>query len=351
MSTRQKANHPDAIVISPSGNFYGSEQVLFDYLKNTSFTYHVFVPEETVFFEKVKTTAHQVSTFGSVKSLYFRIFRMLLTGKYKTVYINEAGHSSYIHLLAHLFRKVRFVVHVRIMEDTQPVKWRHLRKHNTTLIAISDFVQKNLAPESIVIRDLFDFPPHVPRRTMARDKALEIAIIGRISYTKGFRSLVALSRAINEMHVERKLILNLYGDVSDDVKADADLAYLRTQAHVRFHGFVNNKMIYDQNDLVLHLSKTEPLGRIYFEAISSGRPLVGFNAGGIGEIARLSGLSDFMVEESVDEANSIIEKIISIAHFPNLDGAIDNAISLMKEAFSVECYVNALDRLIMKNPV
>jgi glycosyltransferase involved in cell wall biosynthesis len=351
MSTRQKANHPDTIVISPSGNFYGSEQVLFDYLKNTSFTYHVFVPEETVFLEKVKTTVHQVSTFGSVRSLYFRVSRMLLTGKYKTVYINEAGHSNYVHLLAHLFRKVRFVVHVRIMEDTEPVKWRHLRKHNTTLVTISDFVQKTLKPASVVIRDLFDFPTHVPRRTIARDKALEIAIIGRISYTKGFKSLVALSRAINEMHGDRKLILNLYGDVSDDVKADADLAYLRTQEHVRFHGFVNNKQIYDQNDLVLHLSKTEPLGRIFFEAISSGRPLVGFNAGGIGEIARLSGLSDFMVEESENEANSIIDKIISIAYSPNVNGAMDKAISLMKEAFSVECYVNDLDKLIMKNPV
>lgn len=351
MSKRQFANHPEAIVISPSGNFYGSEQVLFDYLKNTRFTYHVFVPENSVFSEKLKTTAHQVSQFRSVRSLYVRVFRLLLSGKYRSVYLNEAGHSNYIHLLARLFRKTRFVVHVRIMEDTDPQKWRRLRKENTTLITISDYVQGRLEAESVVVRDLFDFPAVVPMRKSIAGKALEVAVIGRVSYTKGFNTLVALSHAMEQMQGAENIVLNIYGDVSDDVKEDSNLPALRDRSFIRFHGFVNNKQIYDQNDLILHLSKTEPLGRIFFEAVSSGRPVVGFNAGGIGEIASLSGLLDFMVESSADESSAILGKIISVAALPDLHERLERGIALMKEKFGVENYVSAVDTLIMKNPV
>lgn len=40
-------------IISPSGKFYGSEQVLFDFLCTTQHKYVIYVPEGT-FYDKIK---------------------------------------------------------------------------------------------------------------------------------------------------------------------------------------------------------------------------------------------------------------------------------------------------------
>jgi hypothetical protein len=42
------------IIISPSGNLYGSEQVLFDYLVHTSKFSYTFVPKNSIFASTLK---------------------------------------------------------------------------------------------------------------------------------------------------------------------------------------------------------------------------------------------------------------------------------------------------------
>lgn len=93
------------IIISPSGKFYGSEQVLFDYLTNSNVNYSIFVAEKDLFYTKLKKTTRfkDVTSFSNIRVLYFKMLLFCIFSKVKTIYINEAGHNKYIILLAKLF--------------------------------------------------------------------------------------------------------------------------------------------------------------------------------------------------------------------------------------------------------
>ena len=66
-------------------------------------------------------------------------------------------------------------------------------------------------------------------------------------------------------------------------------------------------------DMLLHFNKVEALGRTYFEAIEHGIPLVGFNAGGINELASMMGLERMMVDGDKETwTEDIKQKLMSI---------------------------------------
>jgi hypothetical protein len=68
---------PNSIFISPSVNFYGSEQVLFDYIKNTHIHFHLFLPKNALFESKLNEIKHKnfiKKGFVKVKLLYLDIF-------------------------------------------------------------------------------------------------------------------------------------------------------------------------------------------------------------------------------------------------------------------------------------
>lgn len=63
-----------------------------------------------------------------------------------------------------------------------------------------------------------------------------------------------------------------------------------------FHGFISQKqLIYSNIDILVHFNKSEPLGRILMEALDFGIPFVGYNLGGVGEMAYLFGVSHYMI--------------------------------------------------------
>ena len=337
------------IVISPSGNFYGSEQVLYDYLRHTTYTYEVYVPHQSMFYNKLKHGKHELFEFTSVIKLYIQVFFKLLTGKYQTVYVNEAGHSRYIHLLAGLFPRVRFVIHIRILEDTVVEKWKSFRSSNTKLVTISRFVKSKLPIDGVVVYDLFDFPDTFPEKRKKFQADLNVALIGRVSFSKGFKELVELAHEIDKRKISSIITINIYGDIMDEVAEDPGIEFLRSLSFVKFHGFVANELIYQNNDLVLHLSKMEPLGRIFFEAVSAGLPLVGFKSGGIGEIAGIAGLDDFVVEPGTHETVRLLDTIHSVKRQQSLEEKLQHAFMRLKAEFGVPEYVATLDNLIVEN--
>lgn len=84
-----------SIIISPSGNLYGSEQVLIDYLVQTKNNYTVYVPKSSV----LESELHQLNTHHSIRSFnskilqlfYFKFFVLLLFG------LNRKMSSLYLH--------------------------------------------------------------------------------------------------------------------------------------------------------------------------------------------------------------------------------------------------------------
>src|SRR5690349_42433 len=64
---------------------------------------------------------------ANIRMLYAKLFFLLLFRKYKSVYINEAGHVKYILIFAKWFSSIQFTVHVRVTEDTAENRWKMIK--------------------------------------------------------------------------------------------------------------------------------------------------------------------------------------------------------------------------------
>ena len=339
------------LVISPSGNYYGSEQVLMDWLQMTSLTADLRVPGNSVFYEKLKSKKwrHQIKPFDSsnLSRFYVGIFFQLLFGKYKSVYLNEAGHIRYIALLSRFFPRKKFLVHVRMLEDTETSRWTQGERKNIKVIAISKYIISKLPVDALLIYDGYHFTTRNNTETSSSLNELRMAIIGRITKTKGLSILPSLVKKLNMQDPGGVYKFLLYGEIATDLQGDSLLSELNKNENIRFEGFVENKQkIYASIDGVLHLSFQEGLGRIFLEAIDFGKPLVGFRAGGIGEIGSLLDLNDLLVDAGqTDLVSALSRKLFSLRkNYANCQAEV---ISKKKKAitmFDPARYTDDLDK-------
>ena len=107
------------IIVSPSGNLYGSENVLFDFLEGSRRGYKIFAPAKSPFYKRLKIARYNVNGFKIVGLLYLRIFINLLFFK-RNLLLNEAGYLRYVKVLSSFFPNRKFVIIVRILEDCNP---------------------------------------------------------------------------------------------------------------------------------------------------------------------------------------------------------------------------------------
>jgi hypothetical protein len=313
----------DTVIISPSGNFYGSEQVLFDFLIQSDNQYTVYVPAEGRFIERLQSQKkHRIKSFGqNVKLLYVKLFWLLCLGKYKNVYINEGGHIRYIKLLAAIFKKRRFIIHIRISEDTIHSRIGTL-PDNIILICISQYVRSLIsATDTNNIKTIYD--PYILNSKKSNslnydveeNKKIKVGIIGRVTNSKGLKNIETFCDFLENRSI-RNIEINLFGDVEKD-KPDVMAFYKKATnyKHVPtlFHGFKENKdAIYTSVDVVMHLNKQEPLGRIFLESLDYQVPIIGFREGGIGEIAKLLELDDFMINKDSNWPEDLYYRITHI---------------------------------------
>ncbi len=258
------------IVISPSGNFYGSEQVLWEFLRDTGNHYTLYVPANSFLQEKITKagTPHRLKTFDPRKLplLYGRIFFSLLFRQADAVYLNEAGHSRFLLLLARFFPGRRFVVHVRMLEDAQGSRWRKRIPSNVRVISISGSVGQKLPFPSELIYDPYRFSMTRPSPVKKAPHRLIVGIIGRVTATKGLGRLPELLEYLAE-GAPGRFVFYLYGGVSAAPGDQELIDRLTALPDVHLKGFTENKdEIYDSIDCVLHLSIEEALGRDFFLA-------------------------------------------------------------------------------------
>ena len=343
-------NSTKTIIISPSGNFYGSEQVLYDFLQETRNKYHVFVPTKGVLCQKLKTQGkHELRTFSDTRSLYLKIFFLLLTKRATAVYCNEGGHIRYIKLLAGLFTGARFILHIRILEDTEPKRIGSLRS-NILLVSISQYVSGFLSSVNCdQLRTIYD--PYITKyKNQSFDKVgespLRVAVIGRVTRTKGLEYANTFCDFL-EANAITNIEMNFYGDVemdSPEVATFAEKAKRYKYVKVKFEGFIGEKdRMYSSSDLVVHFSRMEPLGRIFFESLDHGVPFLGFNEAGIGEIARILSLEDCMLNFATSWENQLLNKIYEVNH--KLD-RYEAARARLSQEFSPAKYCKSLEEVI-----
>jgi glycosyltransferase involved in cell wall biosynthesis len=344
----------DTLIISPSGNFYGSEQVLFDFLIQSNNQYTVYVPEKGRFIERLRSQKkHRIKSFGqNVKLFYIKLFWLLCLGKYKNVYINEGGHIRYIKLLASILKKRRFIIHIRISEDTITSRIGTI-PDNIILICISQYI-RNLISNADTKNIKMIYDPYILNNRKANttsygageNKKIKIGIVGRVTHSKGLKDIETFCDFLENKSIGN-IEINLFGDVEKD-KPDVMAFYNKAASYkyVRtlFHGFQENKdAIYTSVDVVIHLNKQEPLGRIFLESLDYQVPIIGFREGGIGEIAKLLELDDFMINKDSNWPEDLYNRITHIeSNLFRYSGAREK----MGSYFSASAYCKQVEAII-----
>lgn len=342
-------------IISPSGKFYGSEQVLFDFLSITQYLYHVYIPKGEFYTRLKEQDTHYLHRYSSVKFLYIRLLFLLLLNKYDGIYINEGGHIKYLNILAQLFPNRHFFVHIRLLEDTS-IKRLGKSHNNITYISISKYIQdaifQNAHITSEIIYDIYKSNSGFDRICNLKliDNVCRLGIVGRVTPTKGLKNISRFCDFCNSYKTPILLELHFYGDI-DNHSFEVNDFILRAQTYKNikciFHGFVKDKnQIYQSIDILAHFNATEPLGRILMEALDFGIPFIGFKSGGVGEMAYQFGVEDYMIPYENNWELSWQNKITDMVI--HADKTIEDyyiAKKKMKEICSPNNYIHALEKL------
>lgn len=333
------------IVVSPSGKLYGSENVLLDFIEGSANEYFIYAPMQSILLKKLKGEGECVLPFSNLKALYLKIFLILLFNK-KSFYLNEAGHISYVKVLARLLPFRRFVVSVRLLEDCNAKL--HSLPENITLIPVSNYLKDNIKTTTnlTVIYDSYRLNSIGEESPEKQKKPLVIGIVGRISFTKGLDNIIVILDQLSSSELTR-VQFNFYGtfDEEDDWyfifknKLDAfkDLNY-------KLCGFEKQSNIYANCHLILHLNKVEALGRIIFEAIDYNVPFLCYNIGGSGELANVLNLSIL----TCNDTSEMIKKIklfIALGIIENYD--YNHARQKIVDQFSPQKYAQQIENYLV----
>lgn len=308
-------------IVSPSGKFYGSEQVLFDFLGDTHNKYTVYIPKG-VFYEQVKRQGtHTPLLFSSVKVLYFQLVWMLLHGKYDGVYINEAGHIKYINILADMFPHKHFYVHIRLLEDCRQKRLGKERR-NISYISISKYitneVKKNTGIECHTIYDIYKPTSGIDgiNKLELHNNVLSLGVVGRVTTTKGLDDIVKFCDYCECYPMTIPFEFHFYGGLDynlPEVKSFVNKAQSYSNIKCLFHDYVNDKKeIYKSINILVHFNRVEALGRIIMEALDFGVPFIGFRAGGVGELADLFGVVDNMISYENNWESVLQKKLVNM---------------------------------------
>ena len=256
--------------------------------------------------------------------------------------------------MARLFTRHHFVVHMRIEEDV--VRLEQVSPlPNLSFLVISKFMLKRwpeIQPFQFVY-DPFDFsniPLNKSISPYTMDRPLRLGVIGRVSRTKGLDHFYSLMEKLDKTPLASFTEFHFYGDIVEDPKVKTLVKNIRQLKFTKviFHGFADRDEIYGNIDAIIHLNPNEPLGRIFFESLAFGTPLIGFNSGGIGELAELLSVSDHLVDygspNQVTDLIALIEKLRT--NYGRFRQAGVAARVRAEEIFAPTNYANKIEELI-----
>jgi hypothetical protein len=89
------------------------------------------------------------------------------------------------------------------------------------------------------------------------------------------------------------------------------------------------------------------LGRITFEALDFGIPFIGFDSGGIGEIAKILDLQDQMVRFNIGWEKDMFDKVNSLSKNSDISMKYATARIKLSEQFRPEKYCQILESFIL----
>ena len=102
-------------------------------------------------------------------------------------------------------------------------------------------------------------------------------------------------------------------------------------------------------DLLIHLNKKEPLGRIIFEAVNYNTPILLFKAGGAGELANLLGLKNFTIDDLPGWETVFRKKILDSSNkWESNCKEMETARNIIQKNFTPEDYAIKIEAQILE---
>jgi len=297
---------------------------------------------------------HNIKEFFNIKWLYFVILLRIMLGRIKSLYINEGGHVRYIKILARLFSKVRFYLHIRIIEDTRRERLQ-TSLSNVHIFAVSQFIAKAIIDRIHDINIIYDPYKLIngiasPSFSVTKSDNINIGVVGRVTPSKGLKEIVSFCNYLESLKMSN-FTMHFFGDIElarDEVQYFYQSKNKYHYLALKFHGFIESKdKIYNRIDVLVHFNRNEPLGRVFFEALDFGIPVIGFDSGGIGEIAQIFGLQEQMVKINAGWEKDMLNRVLSVTR--STENARKYAAARLKlsEQFSARKYCDRLESYIL----
>jgi glycosyltransferase involved in cell wall biosynthesis len=304
---------PRALIIEPSGNLWGSERVLLDFLRqaiNSEWQLAVCCPLSTPIIPHLSAIGVRVfPTFIANLHLKPRAYRALAIFRLlaavwrfqaKLIYVNQAGATRIALAVGRLLR-VPVVTHVRLVEDVTYIKRLNAdARYLPKIICISKFILSLFGSNIDQTQTAMIYDPyalannrswHAPVKRP--NQILTVCCVGRLTAIKGQDVLLhAIALLKSEGFAVRLLILGEAPPGDQFVEKLKKLAeVLGITDVITWLGYREDVFSSVQGcDVQVCPSHSEPLGRVLFEAWDAGiLPIAWRGSGGSAEVIESSG--------------------------------------------------------------
>jgi glycosyltransferase involved in cell wall biosynthesis len=237
-----------------------------------------------------------------------------------------------------------------------PALGRFLQSQAAKVIANSQVtaaaIQSWLPPGLLdVVPNGIDVSRFVPRRHDAPNRRLVVAMVG--SLTSRWKNHLLFVRAAGLVDPALPIEWRIYGhdpsqggkpgqdEYVDRLLAEVDRAGLANRFHLAgFH--TDPAEIMAQIDLLVHPAESESFGRVIVEGMAAGLPVVGVDAGGVGEIVRHEETGLLAPAGAADVMARYITRLVCDVELRNRYGAA--GCRRARECYSLEACVDGVIR-------
>lgn len=155
----------------------------------------------------------------------------------------------------------------------------------------------------------------VAERYQLSDQKINVLYIGRLSAEKSVMLLIDAVKAL-PIALRFKIQVLIVGDgpIRSELESETEKHHLP----VHLLGFLEGEVlaqIYQSSDLFFFPSSTETFGNVILEALSSGLPVIGANAGGVKELV-ISAHNGILCPR--DHIDSFVEALIFLLSNPSV---------------------------------
>jgi len=183
-----------------------------------------------------------------------------------------------------------------------------------------------------------DARPRVRAELGIRSDARVLALIGRFYPVKAHEEMIRMMPAIAARCPD--VVLVLAGDGPCRPECESLAARLNIQAHLRFLGQRNDVAdLLDASDLVVVPSQTEGFPLAVVEALAIGRPVVGYDVGGMGEAIECGQTGQLVPARDMD---AFVDAVVSLLDDRAALAAYSKRAFAAAEEFSTSSHVAKL---------